>query len=185
MSPFGASFNSENGYVYVANFYSNSISIIDGFTNNLVMTIPLDSNTFPAGVMSSSENGYIYVTNFYSTSTTGTNLSAGTVSVINGSTNTVVDTIQVGISPLGIAINPENGNLYVTNFYSGSISVINGSTNSVVDTVPSEAQGPLGIAFNPENGNLYVTNFYSGSISVINGSTNSVVDTINDRSVHY
>src|SRR5215210_2420357 len=95
MSPFGASFNSENGYVYVANFYSNSISIIDGFTNNLVLTIPLDSNTFPAGVMSSSENGYIYVTNFYSTSTTGTNLSAGTVSVINGSTNTVVDTIQV------------------------------------------------------------------------------------------
>ena len=132
MSPFGIAYNSENGYVYVANFYSNSISVMDGFTNNLVTTIPLDSNTFPAGVASSSENGYIYVTNFYSPSATGANLSAGTVSIINGSTNTVVDTIQVGISPLGIAINPDNGNIYVTNFYSGSISAINGSTNSVI-----------------------------------------------------
>src|ERR671919_325221 len=48
MSPFGIAYNSENGYVYVANFYSNSISVVDGFTNDLVMTIPLDSNAFPA-----------------------------------------------------------------------------------------------------------------------------------------
>src|SRR5918996_170876 len=82
MSPFGIAYNSENGSVYVANFYSNSISVIDGFTNDLVMTIPLDSNTFPAGVVASLENGYVYVTNFYSSSTTGTNLSTGIVSVI-------------------------------------------------------------------------------------------------------
>ena len=86
--------------------------MIDGFTNDLVVTIPLDSNTFPAGVISSPVNGYVYVTNFYSPQTTGANLSMGAVSVINGSTNSIVDTIQVGISPLGIAVNPENGNLY-------------------------------------------------------------------------
>src|SRR5919106_1441407 len=55
MSPFGIAYNSENGYVYVANFYSNSIYVIDGFTNDLVMTIPLDSNTFPAGVIADSD----------------------------------------------------------------------------------------------------------------------------------
>ena len=55
MSPFGIAYNPENGYVYVANFYSNSISVLDGFTNSLVLTIPLDSNTFPAGVVTSSE----------------------------------------------------------------------------------------------------------------------------------
>src|ERR687895_723190 len=98
MSPFGIAYNSENGYVYVANFYSNSISVLDGFTNDLVMTIPLDNNTFPAGVIADSDNGDVYVTNFYSPSTTGTNLSTGTVSVINGSTNEVSNTIQVGIS---------------------------------------------------------------------------------------
>ncbi|MGB7557363.1 MAG: YncE family protein, partial [Nitrososphaeraceae archaeon] len=118
ISPFGIAHNPENGYVYVTNFYSNSISVIDGFTNDLVVTIPLDSNSFPAGIISSPANGYVYVTNFYSPPTTGANLSMGTVSVINGSTNSIVDTIQVGISPLGIAVNPENGNLYVTNFYS-------------------------------------------------------------------
>src|ERR687891_420492 len=93
MSPFGIAYNSENGYVYVANFYSNSISVVDGFTNDLVMTIPLDSNAFPAGVIADSDNGDVYVTNFYSPSTTGTNLSTGIVSVINGSTNEVANTI--------------------------------------------------------------------------------------------
>src|SRR5215208_5919219 len=29
------------------------------------------------------------------------------------------ETIPVGMSPLGIAFNPENGDMYVTNFYSG------------------------------------------------------------------
>ena len=177
MSPFGIAYNSENGYVYVANFYSNSISVVDGFTNDLVMSIPLDSNTFPAGVIADSDNGDVYVTNFYSPSTTGTNLSTGTVSVINGSTNEVANTIQVGISPLGIASNPENGNLYVTNFYSGSISVINGSTNSVVDTIDG-IQYPYQIAYNQANGNMYVTSPPTSSVAIIDSSNNDVIGNI-------
>src|SRR5918992_991722 len=60
LSPFGIVYNSENGLVYIANFYSNSISVLDGFTNDLIMTIPLDNNTFPAGVATGPENGYVY-----------------------------------------------------------------------------------------------------------------------------
>src|SRR5919106_6851524 len=102
LSPFGIVYNSENGLVYIANFYSNSISVLDGFTNDLIMTIPLDNNTFPAGVVTSPENGLVYISNFYSPSATGANISEGIVTVINGSTNSVVEAIQVGISPLGI-----------------------------------------------------------------------------------
>ena len=48
----------------------------------------------------------------------------GTVSVINGQTNTVTATISVGAAPFGIAVNPKTGTVYVTNSGDGTVSVI-------------------------------------------------------------
>jgi YVTN family beta-propeller protein len=49
----------------------------------------------------------------------------GTVTVINGATNTVVGTpIPVGNGPFGIAFDPNNGFLYVTNSFDDTVSVI-------------------------------------------------------------
>ena len=89
-----------------------------------------------------------------------------TVSVIDGSTNTVVATIPVGKTPSGIAFNPDNGNVYVTNKVNHTVSVIDGSTNTVLGTI-AVGDRPFGIAYNPDNGNLYVTNEDSNTVSVI------------------
>jgi YVTN family beta-propeller protein len=59
------------------------------------------------------------------------------VSVIDGSTNTVVKNIPVGWSALGVAFNPSNGNIYVA---SGTVSVIDGSTNMMVKDIPAVLQ---------------------------------------------
>ena len=46
-------------------------------------------------------------------------------SVINPATNTVVATIPVlAEGPVGVAINPTNGLVYVTNFGSNTVSVV-------------------------------------------------------------
>ncbi|MGC2484267.1 MAG: hypothetical protein WA398_10945, partial [Nitrososphaeraceae archaeon] len=73
---------------------------------------------------------------------------------------------------LGIANNPDNGDLYITNYNSdpsstSSVSAIDDSTNSIITTIPTGGSGATGIMFNPDNRNMYVTNWYSQTVSVI------------------
>ena len=202
-----AAFDSTNGYIYVTDFDSNSVTVINGATNSVVSTIPVGSGVSADAFDPS--NGYIYASNFGSnsisvingaTNTVVSTISMGTcpsgvvfdpsngyiyamewsadsVAVINGATNTVVSTIPVGTNPYEAAVDLSNGYLYVTNDGSNSISVINGATNSVISTIPVGTE-PFADTFDPSNGYIYASNYGSNSISVINGATNSVVSTI-------
>ncbi|MBA3750898.1 MAG: beta-propeller fold lactonase family protein, partial [Nitrosopumilus sp.] len=110
----------------------------------------------------------------------------GNVSVIDSSTNTVVDTIPVGDNPFALLFNPNNNNIYVANRDSGDVSVIDSSTNTVVDTIPVGST-PTTIEFNPNNSKIYVANRDSGDVTVINTSSpvilKPVADAGPDRSV--
>ena len=67
------------------------------------------------------------------------NYNDNSVSVINGSTNSVLTTIPVGNSPRGISVNPSTNMVYVANFNDNNVTVIDGKTNKVVNTIPIEA----------------------------------------------
>ncbi|MGW0229448.1 bifunctional YncE family protein/alkaline phosphatase family protein [Actinopolymorpha singaporensis] len=56
----------------------------------------------------------------------------GTVSVVDLGTNTVTDTIKVGLQPATVAVH--NGELFVTNTNSDTISIIDASTHRVAQT---------------------------------------------------
>ncbi|WP_412768687.1 YncE family protein, partial [Mycobacterium canetti] len=90
---------------------------------------------------------------------------SNTVSVIDPATNTVTGSITVGITPLGVAVNP-GGNVYVTNFNSGTVSVIDPTTNTVTGSPITVGASPLGVAVNPVTGEVYVTNFAGDTVSV-------------------
>lgn len=79
-SPMGMALDSANGYIYVANYGSNDVSVIQ--QNSVVATVNV--GTEPIGVTFDSSNSEVYVTNF------GSN----TVSVIQGTS--VVTSISVG-----------------------------------------------------------------------------------------
>jgi YVTN family beta-propeller protein len=115
-------YNPANGLVYTANTLSNTLSIINGTNNSLVGSINVGAfpGKNPKGIVINPINNTIYVTN----------MGSNTVSMINGTTNVVVNNItlatgeqEVGVraegtgffSPVGIAYNSDNGNLYVTN----------------------------------------------------------------------
>src|SRR3989442_776944 len=147
-----------NGNIYVANFGSNNVSVINS-TNTVVATIPVGIH--PAGVTYGNGNAYV------------ANYGSNTVSVID-STNTVVATIPVGIHPAGVTYG--NGNAYVTNFDSNTISVID-STNTVVATIPVGPY-PTWNAFDPDNGYVYITYLNGNSVYVINGIVQSPPVTI-------
>jgi YVTN family beta-propeller protein len=140
-------------------------------TSKIVSFLPFNKNIYYHDIAFNPENGNMYVTN----------RGSGTVSIIDKSTNEILETISVGGLPSRIAFNPENGNMYVTNQGSGTVSIINSSTNRIVENISIGNQYnslPTGIAFNPENGNMYVTNQGSGTVSIINSSTNRIVENI-------
>src|SRR5215831_2190040 len=79
--PYGDLFDPANGYIYIANVFSNSVSVIDGSTNTVIATITVPSNQLgqtPRQLAFNSHNDDIYSADIYS----------NTVSVIDGKTNT-------------------------------------------------------------------------------------------------
>jgi gliding motility-associated-like protein len=155
------------GYAYIANSQSNTVSVIDTATNEVVATI--NSGSGPVGVSASPNGKFVYVTN----------VGSNTVSVISTASNAVMTTISVGTSPYGISVSPDGSRVYVTNNNrNGTLSVIDAATNIVVATIPI-GPDPLGITVSPDGSRVYVANESpTGTVSVINTSTNTVVATI-------
>lgn len=145
------------GGVYVANQASNSVSVINNFTNSIVKEIPVGRN--PTAIAYDAVNDNIYVAN------KGSN----TVSVIDGTTNMVLTNITVGSEPLGIAINRLNNMIYVTYSNSSTVSIINGITNRVGGTVPLETP-PEKVAVSSNLDKIYVTTAINNHISLIDRS---------------
>src|ERR687889_521999 len=141
----------------------------------LPVTETIKGFSVPYGIALNIDNDLLYVSNYGQFNTTGI------VSVINGTTNTIVATIPVGKNPQAIAYNPANGLLYVANTLSGTLSIINGTSNSLIGSIPLgdyPGKSPTGIAVNPINNTIYVTNMGSNTVSVINGTSNALVETI-------
>src|SRR6266853_131948 len=72
---------------------------------------------------------------------------SNSVSVIDTTSNKLIDTVAVGDNPIGVAITPDGSRAYVTNPFSNSVSVIDTATNSVTATVSTE--NPYGAAITP------------------------------------
>ena len=142
LSPYGVAYDPSNGYVYVANWGANTISVIDGNNNLVVATIKV--GTGPYGIAFDPSNGNLYVADSESKQ----------VSVIDGSNNSVVATIGVGTLPSQVTYDSSTGYIYVTNHGSASVSVIDDSKNTVVQNVTA-GSSPWGIAFDPSNAGLY------------------------------
>jgi YVTN family beta-propeller protein len=88
-----------------------------------------------------------------------------TISVLDTTTNAVVDTFAVGVQPFGVAVNPAGTRLVVSNSGAGTVSVIDPVTGSAVGT-PTVGGSPRGVALNPTGTTAYVANS-SGLVSVI------------------
>jgi YVTN family beta-propeller protein len=88
----GSSQIEARSFAYVANTFSNTVSVIDTTTNTVIATIPVGLGPFD--IAATPDGNRVYVTN----------QSSSTVSVIDAVTNTVVDTIPVGFGPTEILI---------------------------------------------------------------------------------
>src|SRR6267143_4871292 len=113
------------------------------------------------------------------------NPSGHTVSVIDASTNIVIDTVRGGTQPDGIAVNPITNMVYIADFgpaFAGfgigkSVVAMDGSTDIMIANI-TVGWAPEGIGVDPNTNMVYVANNAQNTVSVINGSTNTVANTI-------
>ena len=80
--------------------------------------------------------------------------------------NKIVDTIEVGIAPFGLALNLERNELYSANVRSNNVSVIELDTKKITNI--RVGSFPYAIEIDNTANRLFVTNQRSNSVSVIN-----------------
>jgi YVTN family beta-propeller protein len=164
-NPIGVAVNTIDDRVYIANYDSDNISILDGTINTIINTI--SAGIQPTGIVINQESNRIFVTNY------GSN----TVSVIDGSSGVLLKTLTVGIQPSGIAFNSSTNTVYVANSWSNDVSVIDGETNNIITTI-NVGSAPVAIAVNPVTNRIYTANSGSDNVTVIDGTTNTVTSTL-------
>jgi YVTN family beta-propeller protein len=127
--PVGVAVTPDGRKVYVADEVANSVAVIDTATNAVTATIPVGSN--PLGVAVNPDGSKVYTTN------SGNIFAAGTVSVIDTATNTMIGSpITVGTIPFGVAVTRDGSKVYVANEDDNTVSVIDTTKNTVIATIP-------------------------------------------------
>ena len=162
VGPVGVAVNPALPKLYVANFNTGTVSVIDTIKNAVTSTItlaPCPAGCAPLGVAVSPDGSRVYVTDYF----------ADTVWVINAATNTVVTGVTTDIFfPEGVAVNPAGSLVYVANLDTsgnGRLTVIRASDNTVVDST-TVGHGPLGVAVHPLGTSVYVVNTDDDTVTV-------------------
>ena len=149
--PIGVAVNADETRLYTANNQTGNVSVVDLTNNSVIATIPVGGQ--PNWVVLNASGSRAYVSNFaagtVSVIDTGSNtvltdiaiarpsgiaihddrlyvigVNSDTLTVIDTTTNGVVDTFPVGPGPAQVEISPNGHYAYVTNSHGASTSVI-------------------------------------------------------------
>ena len=175
-TPNSIAVNPQTNLVYATTGFPTTLKVIDGATNSLTATIPLNSIFFaPVGIAVNPTTNRIYVDDW-----------VHGVVVLDGATNAVLTTITLPSGAVKIAVNPVTNLIYVGNESTRTITVIDGNVNSptensVLAVIPLPTYIGGDLVVNPINNRLYVVthgfDFETNKmrpITVIDGNTNAV-----------
>jgi YVTN family beta-propeller protein len=95
----------------------------------------------------------------------------------NYASYTLVANLSVGVDPFGVAVDTENGEIFVTNSGSNDVTVISSQNNTSITSIPVGST-PTGIAYDSSNGEVYVADSGSNSLSILSGTTLELLGTI-------
>ncbi len=150
-----------NGWVYVANSISDTVSVLNG--SSVVATVAFTANRTgtPVYVAYDAVNGYVYVVDRYDFES-----ETGAVSVLNGTT--VAATLAVGPAPDAAVVDPTTGLVYVTNAGGSAVSVI--ADEHLLAKVPV-GTSPCAAAYDAASADVLVANCASDNVSALHGTS--------------
>jgi YVTN family beta-propeller protein len=221
IGPWALTRNSTNNKIYCSNRSSQNVTVIDGFSNSVIATIPVyggprsilwnatSNKIYSAGgstvsiidgvmdtVITNVTTGYVDLINLTWNATNNKVYCGGEyeyIAIIDGESNQITDTIQLGSSYLAILDlfwNSLDDRLYcfaldydVPSYQRpGKLFVIDGVTDSIITELSlpdgrtiSVSTLPGFFAADMQHNRIFLANFYDGSISVIDPTLTGIV----------
>jgi len=143
----------ETGTVYVANSWSNTVSVIEADDLLVAATIPVGRQ--PVSLALDESGRRLFVGNSESHN----------VVVVDVVSNTLESAIPLAILPADMEIDPVRGYLYVAVPATNSLFVLR-EDGQVIAEAPVGIE-PIDLAIDRQNGMLYVVNYVSEDLSVV------------------
>ncbi len=197
--------------IFVVNGQSNSISVLDRATYDVLNTISVGSN--PRCLTTASDGQYGYVTNNGSKSVSIVNLQSGAtinslplnahpeaaivspngayvyvaantpgkMVSLNVSNYQISDWFHIGRQPQAIAVSPDGQHLYIVDFSGRILYTVEANTAQIIDVLALPGT-PHRIIIAPDGSKAYVANHSLNQLYVVNLSTHRVIETISVQS---
>jgi len=158
--PGGAVVNPRTGRVYVTSTWTDTVTVIDEESNEVVATIGV--GRWPDAIAVDVETNTIYVANARSNN----------INVIDGATNRVINVIPLAIDIGGLAVDSRLDRLYVTITSMDRLAVW--EKGKVVGEI-LVGRHPTDVAVNEMTGRIYVVNHVDSSLSVVDAESRQVL----------
>ena len=130
-------FDPEGGEVFISNQLLGDVWVLNGTTNQLVRSIPV--NGYPVAAAFDPLNDRLYIATFSSVFGPA---EVGNVTVVNVASGETIGSIQVGINPSSIVFDSKTGLFYVSDANSQEVSVI---SPNATDSSGGPTNGLLGL----------------------------------------
>jgi YVTN family beta-propeller protein len=152
--------------IYVANESSNTVTVIDGTSFNVVGTV--DAKNYSTHDLSLTRDGRLLF---------ATNLASGRVSVIDTVSLETIASIFTGGRCHVVTLTNDNTQAWVANIGEDNISIIDVANLRILGTVPT-GKGPTGLTFSRDGAYAYVSNQGDRTVTVIDTSTHRTIASI-------
>ncbi len=154
--------------LYVTNYESGSISVIDSENMIVKDTIFINDQSNPTKIVVDSNRHLVFVSDKIS----------GIITVIDGLSGKIINSIDVGDSLWDLDINDKNGKLYVSDLIKNEIIIIDTENLKIIKSI-HVGQSPWSVVINQKTNMIYVASGTSERIHVIDGNTDSIIYEIN------
>lgn len=152
--------------VYVANESSNSVTVVDGDTFQVVGTV--DARSHATHDLAVSRDGrWLFATN----------LASGRLSAINTKAMETVASIATGDRAHVVTLTNDNRQAWVANIGENTISVVDTTTFRILGTI-AVGKGPTGLTFSRDGRFAYVSNQGDKTVEVIDTASQRVLKAI-------
>ena len=149
--------------VYVANESSNSVTVVDADSLQVIATI--DAKNHATHDLALSRDGRFLL---------ATNLAPGRLSVIDTASMETVASVYTGARAHVVAFTNDERQAWIANIAEDNVSILDIRTLRIVGTLPT-GKGPTGLAFSRDGRYAYVSNQGDNTVAVVDTVTYAVL----------
>lgn len=156
----------ERTRVYVANESSNSVTVIDARTFEVLATI--DAKNHATHDLALTRDGRLLL---------ATNLASGRLSIIDTTAMETVGSLYTGGRAHVVAFTNDDRQAWVANIAEDNVSIVDVGTRRILGTI-STGKGPTGLAFSRDGRFAYVSNQGDKTVAVVDTTAHVVLKRI-------